>query len=200
MESIVVSLVILALVIVTVVAKLSATGDLLILAAFALETAVRAWAMGIKLYLIDPFCGLDVTLVLVDVVVTIAAPGGTNVSGARLARALKFCKFLREFLPSQSCDAHHRRTLTLVYMLLHRSPEECPVHPRVLPQIPGHQATCHQPWHVCSPFKLDGCQPGWRAAAQGAAGIPEGRQPGRFFGTPERYEGQLSERPVMLMG
>jgi hypothetical protein len=121
MESIVVSLVILALVIVTVVAKLSATGDLLILAAFALETAVRAWAMGIKLYLIDPFCGLDVTLVLVDVVVTIAASGGTNVSGARLARALKFCKFLREFLPSQSCDAHHRRTLTLVYMLLQAS-------------------------------------------------------------------------------
>ena len=120
MESIVVSLVVLALVIVTVVAKLSATGDLLILAAFALETAVRAWAMGIKLYLIDPFCGLDVTLVLVDVVVTIAGRG-TNVSGARLARALKFCKFLREFLPSQSCDAHHRRTLTLVYMLLQAS-------------------------------------------------------------------------------
>jgi hypothetical protein len=107
MESIVVSLVVLALVIVTVVAKLSATGDLLILAAFALETAVRAWAMGIKLYLIDPFCGLDITLVFVDVCVAIAASGGTNVSGARLARALKFGKFLRECLsPTLAVSLH----------------------------------------------------------------------------------------------
>ena len=96
MESGVMSVLILALVMVTVSTngKLTQEGDTIMLLVFSLEAAVRMWAMGITMYISDLFCALDVSLVLVDWACMIAA-STANVSAGRLLRLVRLMKFLK---------------------------------------------------------------------------------------------------------
>ena len=68
---------------------------------FALEAAVRMWAMGVKMYLNDKFCALDITLVMVDVASSVAS-SNMKASAGRTLRVLRFLKFLR-FLKGLRC-------------------------------------------------------------------------------------------------
>ena len=80
LESVLASLLILVLVIVSVTLPIPPSGALVMLALFAIEVGVRAWAMGLSLYFMDPFCALDVTLVTVDIVGERGSAGVRGVS------------------------------------------------------------------------------------------------------------------------
>ena len=94
MESGVMSVLILGLVIVTVSTKLTREGDVIMLLVFSLEAAVRMWAMGVKRYISDSFCALDISLVIIDWACIIAS-STAKVSGARLLRLVRLLKFLK---------------------------------------------------------------------------------------------------------
>jgi Ca2+-binding EF-hand superfamily protein len=94
MESVVFNICILALVALTVVAKLPQEGVRIILGIFIAEVIIRIWAMGIRSYLLDSFCVLDLVLVLIEVVCRLLS-SDTNVMAGRLAKFFKIFKFMR---------------------------------------------------------------------------------------------------------
>jgi Ca2+-binding EF-hand superfamily protein len=94
MESHVFDICILVLVVVSVVAKLPQEGMRAILGIFIAEATLRIWAMGIRSYFLNPFCVLDVALVLIEIV-CLLLNSDTNVMAGRLARFFKIFKFMR---------------------------------------------------------------------------------------------------------
>jgi Ca2+-binding EF-hand superfamily protein len=94
MESVIFNVFILLLVVFTVVAKLPQEGMDAILGIFIAEAILRIWAMGIRLYLLNPFCVLDLLLILVEIVCTLLS-ADTNVMAGRLAKFVKTFKCVR---------------------------------------------------------------------------------------------------------
>jgi hypothetical protein len=68
MESMKLNLVVLSIVVVTVTVDLPPEGFDAILAIFIVEAATRFWAMGLRSYLLDPFCVLDLLLIVLEVI------------------------------------------------------------------------------------------------------------------------------------
>jgi hypothetical protein len=108
LQSVIFSLVILTLVVVTVVVDLPSEGTDAVLGIFCAEAVIRCWAMGIRMYITDPMCIMDLIVTLLDLACTLAS-AGLQVSGGRLIRItrifklLKFLRMIRGFRCIRSC-------------------------------------------------------------------------------------------------
>jgi hypothetical protein len=94
MASVKLNLCVLSIVVVTVTVDLPPEGFDAILAIFIVEAAIRFWAMGIRPYLLDPFCVLDLLLIVLEVICK-ALASESNVFAGRLAKFFKLFKFIK---------------------------------------------------------------------------------------------------------
>ena len=97
LDHMVFSIAMLGLVVVAVVADVSKVAGYAIIGVFAAEALARAWAMGAVLYFRDPFCVIDLTLLLIDFACVLVGSVTRVEAGrfARLARVMKVVKFVR---------------------------------------------------------------------------------------------------------
>jgi hypothetical protein len=110
MESVKLNLVVLSIVVVTVTVDLPPEGLDAILAIFIVEAATRFWAMGLRSYLLDPFCVLDLLLIVLEVICK-ALASDSNVFAGRLAKFFKLFKFIK-LLKGMRCVVYCFHKLT----------------------------------------------------------------------------------------